>query len=284
MRILVAILNFHQSDLLIDLIDNIKYQSVNNIIDIVIGDVQPKEEEKDEILKYISLCDDVKNIKYIEIDENLGYAKGNNLIIKEMSNHYKYDYVVISNPDITIKDENLIENMILNLNKYDDCAVIGPKVKTPQGRQQGPYNKQVAIKYCLKYFFPVFWYPFWKYRENKITKYKEIRKVWRLIGAFMIVKMSDFERVKMFDENTFLYWEEEILSYKLLQINKYVYFDPNSEVLHLHGSNGKSTISKYDTDSMKYYFKLIGCTDFTVKMCENSVNFYNRICKILGRN
>lgn len=282
MKILFAILNYHQHNLLINLLNNINNQNIKNDIDIYIGDIQPNKEEKNKINQYIDYNNEI-NINYFELDSNDGYAKGNNKIIKKAMERNKYEYVVISNPDIEINDKKLIQQLIYEASNKEDCAIIAPKIITHEGRQQGPYVRQHPLIYSLKYIFPMIWLPFWKYREKKITQYSELIKVWRVIGAFMIIKVKDFEKVGFFDEGTFLYWEEDILSYKLQNENKNVYFYPKIFVKHLHGSQGKSMISKFDTESMKYYFNICGYNKYLIMLCEASIKIYNFYLKILHK-
>lgn len=284
MNILISILNYHQHNLLINLIEKLTEQNLSGDkkIYIYIGDIQPNKNEKKMLEKYKNIYKNTE-IHYLELDENLGYARGNNKIVKKALENNNYNYIIISNPDIDINNNNLIDELVSKIMKIDDCAIIAPKVITEQGRQQGPYNKQYPIIYILKYLFPIIWYPFWKYREYKIVKYRKTKKVWRVIGAFMLLDMKEFLNINMFDENTFLYWEEDILSYKLEKRKKHTYFEPSISVSHLHGSNGKSQISKYDMESMKYYFRFAGYNNTTIKFCEVSVKFYNKICSIIGK-
>ena len=55
------------------------------------------------------------DIILVENDENLGYAEGNNIGIKNS----KGDYIVILNPD-TLVEPNWLENLHQSYNKYGD--------------------------------------------------------------------------------------------------------------------------------------------------------------------
>ena len=79
------------------------------------------------------------------------------------------------------------------------------------------------------------------------------------MGSFFLIKSSIFKKVGLFDNNTFLGSEEEILSEKLKQFNLNFYHYPNQFVLHDHGATTSSENSrlmhKYFLESKVYYFK-----------------------------
>lgn len=77
-------------------------------------------------------------------------------------------------------------------------------------------------------------------------------------GAFMMVKADYFLQAGMFDDSTFLYFEEVILAERLLQINKKVYFLADVEVLHYEGgssSNINLRKQQFLIDSQVLYYK-----------------------------
>lgn len=79
-------------------------------------------------------------------------------------------------------------------------------------------------------------------------------------GAFMMVKADYFLQAGMFDDSTFLYFEEVILAERLLQINKKVYFLADVEVLHYEGgssSNINLRKQQFLIDSQVLYYKNI---------------------------
>ena len=59
----------------------------------------------------------------------------------------------------------------------------------------------------------------------------------------MMVKAEAFKKAGMFDNVTFLYFEEVILAERLASVGYKVYFDPAVEVLHYEGGSS-GTFSK----------------------------------------
>ena len=63
-------------------------------------------------------------------------------------------------------------------------------------------------------------------------------------GSFMLVNAAVFNEIGMFDDNTFLYYEEPILAEKMLQIGKRMYFDSDVEIVHYEGGTTKRNPKK----------------------------------------
>ena len=91
-------------------------------------------------------------------------------------------------------------------------------------------------------------------------------------GAFFIMRTEDFLNVGLFDERTFLYYEEYILGYKLKKLGKTFRLIPNEWIEHEGGKSIGSNYSrpkwymiKYDMQAqdiyMKYYLK---CSYFKI--------------------
>ena len=66
-------------------------------------------------------------------EKNKGYSFGNNKGITFANEKYEYEYIIISNPDIIVKQFN---------DNLPDAEIIAPKVVTMSGKNQNP----MAIK------------------------------------------------------------------------------------------------------------------------------------------
>lgn len=245
---------------------------------VVVGDIQPDDDEH----KFVELLNDDDDIYYITLNENLGYARGNNFLIKKGLEYYddNFDYILVSNPDITIDNPFTLCTLKNTLELKENCSIIGPKVK--KGLDiQGPYKEQTILKYIFYYLFPFVSIPYRKLIFSRKKYCLEEGEVWRVIGAFMLLKYETFKKVNFFDENTFLYWEEDILSFKLSKINQKVYYYPKIEIRHFHGG-GKSTkyLSKYSIDSMRYYFTIRGYNKLLIDIAVHVSKLYNTMVRI----
>ena len=76
----------------------------------------------------------------------------------------------------------------------------------------------------------------------------------RIMGSFFIVEKDSWIKINGFDENTFLYSEEKILSEKLEKFGKYSYYLPDQYVIHDH-SRTISKFIKIEFNSNLYFFR-----------------------------
>ena len=95
---------------------------------------------------------------------------------------------------------------------------------------------------------------------------------YQVMGSFFMVPSQAFIDAGMFDTSTFLYYEESILTEKMLLIGKKVYYYPKASVIHEHGTTTKKYLDYLKIDRMKYesasyYFsKYRGKSKFELKI------------------
>lgn len=204
------------------------------------------------------------NLKVFVIhnNENSGFAIGNNLGAKFSSIHFPVEYFLFSNNDIKLNGDNVIEHLIHKLRSLPDVSIIGPKVIGLDGSLQSPEPYQSFFKRMIIPYFNFLLTDGFKknyYQSDYSEKAKEGYH-YKVMGSFFIVDKNDFFNCGMMDENTFLYYEENILSERIQRIGKNVYYYPLVSVIHAHSQ----TIGKYSSfrkqrdymfSSAAYYYK-----------------------------
>ncbi len=216
--------------------DNYKYV----IIVLVYRNVEDLKECIDSIYKNIfsskiivvnSFYDEKSKKKIQEVAErkgcifinvpNKGYSYGNNRGIEYAKKHFVFDYIIISNPDITIEkfDEETIDS-----NK--DYGIIAPKIVTKSGKLQNPicvYKNRLSEKliyYGLKknskllFVIGIAITKIMRAITIKIQK-KSTYQIFAAHGSFVIITKASIEKLyPVYDENLFLFAEEGVLAYK----------------------------------------------------------------------
>ena len=155
------------------------------------------------------------NVRCILSKENLGMGAGNNLGIKNVNK----DFALILNPDVTLENNSLDEIFAVS-KKIDDFGIIAPIS-----------NKEKYPNYILKkdhYFDPI-----------KPFKVKSVDGYAMLLNLKRLKKLSNFY---FFDENFFLYLENEDLCKRLTENDENIYIIPKSTINHL---GGKAVNPKY---------------------------------------
>ena len=83
---------------------------------------------------------DYKNVVVIINDQNLGFAKGNNVGYKYVKDNFDVDCVVVMNNDVIIKQPDFAE-IIASYMLENHLYVCGPDIITPEGRHQNPLQR-----------------------------------------------------------------------------------------------------------------------------------------------
>ena len=226
--LVIVVLTYINSEDLHDFVLSTK-KILNCSYKIIIVDSFYNDETKQKISQFAYL----NELDFISI-ENKGYSYGNNIGIKYALENYKFRHLIISNPDIIIKKFNY--NEIKNVN----YSIIGPKIIRYADKLQNPaITKNLFILRSLKYYGykynRIFFYIF--VFLNKTLKlffdYNHKQNVYMLHGSFLIIPskiISDLGDI--FDNEMFLFNEEDYLANKC-QLEKIdMVYNPNIKVYH----------------------------------------------------
>ena len=176
----------------------------------------------------------------LHVQENLGYARGNNYGARYLLKHFpETEQLLFSNDDVRFIKGAVLETLVERLCEHPDVGAIGPDVVDLQGNPQGPLYKHPTVWQTIGGNICE---PLWgRQRSDRIFKpmppKRQAGRVAICSGCFLMVSAADFVRVGMFDERTFLFWEEEILSKRLEAIGKRFYFEDSVQIRHLVGAS-----------------------------------------------
>ena len=197
-------------------------------------------------------------VRYIKSPKNLGFGAGNNYGAK----FAKGDYLFFLNPD-TIIFSKTIDELVSFLDINKNAAVIAPLLLDPQ---KNPYPIQgestltplrgIFALSILNKIFPnnPFSKEYWQIGWDK-TKLKEMDVV---PGTAFMIRKEVYEEVGGFDEQFFLYFEENDLCKRIKEKGYRSYITPKSKLIHLWGKGGTNeanNISKIFKQSRFYYFR-----------------------------
>ena len=225
MNTAIIVVNFNCEDETKAYVEKIsKYNIINRII--VVDNMSTTIGAFDELKKLEKI--DTKKIKVIQTEKNGGYSYGNNfgvryLLKEEKKRKIKYDYIIISNPDINV-EEKAIENSLKVLESQEEIAVVAPRMFYKDGnparrsawKLRTPLRDMVHSTRLLELLF----YKALRNGEYKEEDYKnDLLIVEAISGSFFIIRKDVFEKINLFDENVFLFYEEDILGTKLKELN-----------------------------------------------------------------
>lgn len=170
---------------------------------------------------------------------NKGYGTGNNRGVDYALTHYDFKYLVISNADICI------EKMDLSAFFGFKEGIYAPSIHTLSGKQQNPHMPfHISLIDSIKYkcFMKNDWKPIMFFCAlNKIFRifflsffrYIVGNRIYSAHGAFVVLPKQIIEKlVPLYDENVFLFTEEENLAMNARFHGVATFFVPNIKIRH----------------------------------------------------
>lgn len=252
-KIVVSIIIVHYKDKrrLFNCILSIKQNKQKISFEVIVVD----NDEKPIIRKELKAK--FKWVKYIRSPGNIGYGAGNNLGAK----HAKGKYLFILNPD-TEALSGSIDKLANFLKKNKRVGLVAPnlvdekrKIFSQLGsRKLTPLRGIVALSFLNKLFpnNPIS-IKYWL-KDVPMNKKREMDVV---PGSAFLIRKRVFEKVKGFDENFFLYFEESDLCRRVKDFGHYIYIIPDAQIVHYWkpGKPGTKKAKKIFARSRFYYFR-----------------------------
>ncbi|EKE18841.1 MAG: glycosyl transferase family 2 [uncultured bacterium] len=188
-------------------------------------------------LKKIFNNDDKINIFYS--DKNLGFGGGHNLL----STKSDARYLLLLNPDVEIIEKNSIVRLFEKAEELN-VSVVGPKLVNKNAEVQvWDHGELFRLRaWIANNAGSAFWYD----RDD-------ISEVAWVSGAVFLIKKNIFEKVGRFDENFFLYKEEEDLCVSIRKLGEKVIYDPTIRFMHINSVVAKKEV--HMPASAEYYNK-----------------------------
>lgn len=185
-------------------------------------------------------------VKVIASEENLGFAKANNLGIKGSSGRY----LLFLNPDTMVPSETLPE-MIKFMDENPEVGVATCFVELVSGGMDPDCHRGFPTPWASFCFFTKLekLFPrsriFGQYHQTwkDLTKTHEI---YSCCGAFMMVRRKAMEEVGIWDEDFFFYGEDLDWCYRFKERDWKVMFYPHCKIIHHKGASSGMKKSSED--------------------------------------
>ena len=192
----------------------------------------------------------------ILLDENKGFAKGNNAGCKHAIKKYNPEFLCVINNDIIINQEDFLSE-IEECYKKTKFDFMGPKIITAGGESVNPfpvYNSLEEVNKKIKYHQKLI--KIYKSRILRVllSMYISLKRLIKkplhmengsastfdvaLHGCALIFSKKYYEKYNdVFYNETFLYHEEEFLNYRKNHDNLISYYDADLELFHKEGAS-----------------------------------------------
>ena len=174
---------------------------------------------------------DYGNIDLIKSSKNLGYGAANNLAVSKALT----PFILIINPDILINEDSISDLFKNFLNDPDNIGILGPSLY-----DQKMYRRTNGTISYLDQLNGVNV----SNLSNNIPSYNTCCKF--LMGCCYLMRRDFFNSLGGFDENFFMYFEDNDLCDRTLKKGKYIMEVPSSKFIHLENASSKK---KFLTDT-----------------------------------
>lgn len=216
---------------------------------------------------------------YIHNEENLGFARGNNVGFKYAKNELKADFIILMNNDAVVESADFFA-LVEQDYSSEKFAVLGPSIRTPVGREQNPLRLKMLRGFRLKLTVAYLWIdllasilfisPVFSSLLKKVPKRKMKQECFavnnvEVHGSFLVFSPEYIEKFDGLDDRTFMYCEEEFLFARCVFNNLKMRFSPAIRILHNEVENCKTSILVLRKKRL-----------FRIKNCLKSLKIYSR--------
>lgn len=171
------------------------------------------------------------DIKIIENNMNVGFAKANNQGIKIAEGKY----IMLLNSDTVVKD-GAIGKLVNYLDNHQEVDIIGPKLLNNDGTPQASCGKFPSLPVVFAMLFKE------HFGGSDYVRgfLKESGFVDWMMGAAIIARREVFEKTGGLDETIFMYMEEVDWFFRAKKENFRAYYLKDAEIVHQGMGSSKS--------------------------------------------
>lgn len=241
-EISIITVNYNELEVTCELLNSIrKYTPAGMQVETWVVDNASKENS----VPYIN--EHFPEVKTIRSEENLGFAGGNNLAVRQA----KGDYLFFINNDAELT-EGALEKLREAFETVPQLGVVSPKIcffKAVSGGQQEEEDADI-----IQYLGTTPVHPLtarnrtFGAMEKDKGQYTKLRATAYAHGAAMMVKREAIEKAGLMWEHFFLYYEELDWCARIRKAGFEVYVEPNAKIYH------KESLATGKISALKTYY------------------------------
>ena len=253
----VIIVNWNSGDFLKKTVESL-YETTQDInFELIV--VDNNSDKTDQSYIFIdSKLNEYKNVRIILNDNNLGFARANNMAMDISSGNY----ILLLNPDVIIQN-NMVKILHEHMKENAEVGMAGPKVLNPDNTFQAPCMRGEPYPLSVLLYLsgigelfknnPDFNKFSLIHLDNNCMQY-----VAGLSGCCMMISKKTIEEVGKMDEQFFLYQEETDWCWRVYKSGFKIVYNPEALIIHDKGATTRKKILKTNfvfCNSMMKFFK-----------------------------
>ncbi len=240
-KVSVIVLNWNGKKFLKNCLDSLRKLTYSSL-EVIVVDNNSTDGSQGFVKK------NYQKVVLIENKENYGFAKGNNIGFEAATG----DYILILNND-TVITPNFLGPLIKDFEDNPTIACLQPQIRLSK-------NKELLDGVGAFLTFTGFLYHFGYLKDRMQAKYNKKMKIFSAKGACMLLRRKAIEKVGLFDEDFFIFFEETDLCFRLWLAGYSVVYEPESIIYHLGGGDTASSNSyQYEKRAYLSFRNMICC-------------------------
>jgi len=269
MELSICIVSWNVKELLQKCLDSIFTNPPSGEFEVIVADNNSSDSSAELLKNYTSpspSCPEPcrragrggRGVRVIENPTNLGFSAANNQCIKES----KGRYILILNPDTEVLP-GCLDTLIKFLEERPDAAAAAPKLLNPDRTlQRSVLGFPTLGAMIMRLLFIEQLWPGNPYTKKYLLPdfdYEKAAEIDQPMGAAILIRKSVLDKAGLFDESSFMFFDEVDLCFRIKKADWKIFFVPEAEILHRGGSSikkwGTLNLGKHWTRSRDHYFK-----------------------------
>jgi len=244
----IVIVSWNTKEFLLDCLESIKLQPPVASMEIIVVDNASTDGSQ------VAVENQYPDVHLIRNDQNYGFAKANNIGIKES----KGRYICLINSDVKVLSKCLT-SLYVYIEKNPSIGMIGPRI----------LNSDLSLQ-CTCRHFPSLWNNFCSamglnrlFPDSRISsgdqmfyfKHDAILSIEVLAGCFLMVRRDAFEQVGYLDDQFFMYAEDIDWCKRFHRAGWQIVFFPEAEAIHYGGASSANSPLRFSVAQEKSLFQ-----------------------------
>lgn len=233
MDLSVVIVNWNTKEILSECLQSLTLDTSLQMAEIILVDNASSDGSP------VMVKERFPHVKLICNDQNLGFAKANNIGIRLSTGRY----ICLVNSDVIVL-KDCFNSMLAYMDEHPEIGMLGPKILNPDRTLQPS---------CMG--FPTLWNMFCRAlaldklfpgsklfggRLMNFWAHDTVSSAEVLNGCFLMVRREALEQVGLLDENFFFYGEDIDWCKRFHDAGWNVMFSPSAEAIHYGGASSSS--------------------------------------------